>query len=119
MRLPRASSPGRTGNSEQVLEGRHDFACILCSPWGKHLLNYGHRDYGHREMAPAYRPIRTATDLKQSRMKKAKNKTSQAATMRLNIERAIRSIPRGKVCTYGGIAKLAGYAGAARLVARV
>src|SRR5262249_26472085 len=39
--------------------------------------------------------------------------------MRLNIERAIRSIPRGKVSTYGGIAKLAGYAGAARLVARV
>jgi len=70
-------------------------------------------------MAPAYRPIRTATDLKQSRMKNAKNKTSQAATMRLNIERAIRSIPRGKVSTYGGIAKLAGYAGAARLVARV
>ena len=39
--------------------------------------------------------------------------------MRLKIEHAIRSIPRGKVSTYGGIAKLAGYPGAARLVARV
>jgi methylated-DNA-protein-cysteine methyltransferase related protein len=39
--------------------------------------------------------------------------------MRLKIERAIRAIPRGKVSTYGGIAKAAGLAGAARLVARV
>ena len=39
--------------------------------------------------------------------------------MRLDIERAIRSIPHGKVSTYGGVAKLAGYPGAARLVARV
>jgi methylated-DNA-protein-cysteine methyltransferase related protein len=52
-------------------------------------------------------------------MKRPKNKTPQSATMRLKIEHAIRSIPRGKVSTYGGIAKLAGYPGAARLVARV
>jgi methylated-DNA-protein-cysteine methyltransferase related protein len=52
-------------------------------------------------------------------MKRAKKQTSQPATMRLKIERTIRSIPRGKVSTYGGIAKLAGYPGAARLVARV
>jgi len=39
--------------------------------------------------------------------------------MRLKIERAIRAIPRGKVSTYGGIAKAAGLPGAARLVARV
>jgi methylated-DNA-protein-cysteine methyltransferase-like protein len=52
-------------------------------------------------------------------MKRANKKTPQSATMRLKIERAIRSIPRGKVSTYGGIAKLAGYPGAARLVARV
>lgn len=39
--------------------------------------------------------------------------------MRLRIERAIRAIPRGKVSTYGGVAKMAGYPGAARLVARV
>jgi methylated-DNA-protein-cysteine methyltransferase-like protein len=52
-------------------------------------------------------------------MKKAKKKTPITATMRIDIERAIRSIPRGKVSTYGGIAKIAGYAGAARLVARI
>jgi methylated-DNA-protein-cysteine methyltransferase related protein len=39
--------------------------------------------------------------------------------MLLRIESAIRAIPRGKVSTYGGIAKIAGYPGAARLVARV
>ena len=50
---------------------------------------------------------------------KKKKQSPQLATMRLGIERAIRSIPRGKVSTYGGIAKLAGYPGAARLVARV
>src|ERR1700758_4247578 len=52
-------------------------------------------------------------------MKKTKKKSSQSATMRLKIEGAIRSIPRGKVSTYGGIAKIAGYPRAARLVARV
>lgn len=39
--------------------------------------------------------------------------------MILRIERAIRAIPRGKVSTYGGVAKAAGYPGAARMVARV
>lgn len=39
--------------------------------------------------------------------------------MLLAIEQAIRSIPRGKVLTYGGIARAAGYAGAARQVAKV
>lgn len=39
--------------------------------------------------------------------------------MRMRIERVIRSIPRGKVSTYGGIAKIAGYPRAARLVARI
>ena len=39
--------------------------------------------------------------------------------MRLRIERAIRAIPRGKVSTYGGIARAAGLPGGARLVARV
>jgi alkylated DNA nucleotide flippase Atl1 len=52
-------------------------------------------------------------------MKKAKKTPSQMATIRIRIERAIRSIPRGRVSTYGGIAKMAGYPGAARLVARV
>ncbi len=39
--------------------------------------------------------------------------------MLLRIENAIRAIPRGKVSTYGGIARAAGYPGAARMVARV
>ena len=52
-------------------------------------------------------------------MKKAKKKPSQTATMRIRIERAIRSIPRGKVSTYGGVAKIAGYPRAARMVARI
>ncbi|HTS35164.1 MAG TPA: MGMT family protein [Candidatus Solibacter sp.] len=39
--------------------------------------------------------------------------------MILRIERAIRSIPRGKVATYGGVARVAGFPGAARMVARV
>lgn len=55
--------------------------------------------------------------LQRSEMKK--RKTPQTATMRLKIERAIRLIPPGKVSTYGGIARLAGFPGAARLVARV
>ncbi len=38
---------------------------------------------------------------------------------RIRIERAIRSIPRGKVSTYGAIAKAAGLPWGARLVARV
>jgi methylated-DNA-protein-cysteine methyltransferase-like protein len=39
--------------------------------------------------------------------------------MRLRIEAAIRSIPKGKVSTYGGVARAAGFPGAARFVARV
>jgi methylated-DNA-protein-cysteine methyltransferase related protein len=49
-------------------------------------------------------------------MKKSK-KTGGA--MLLRIERTIRAIPRGKVSTYGGVARAAGFPGAARLVARV
>jgi len=39
--------------------------------------------------------------------------------MRLRIEQTIRAIPRGKVSTYGGVARAAGFPGAARLVARI
>jgi len=39
--------------------------------------------------------------------------------MLLRIEQTIRAIPRGKVSTYGGVAKAAGFPGAARMVARV
>ena len=39
--------------------------------------------------------------------------------MLLRVERVIRAIPRGKVSTYGGVARAAGFPGAARMVARV
>lgn len=39
--------------------------------------------------------------------------------MLLRVEQTIRAIPRGKVSTYGGVARLAGFPGAARMVARV
>ncbi len=53
------------------------------------------------------------------RMKKKKKIPSDFGKVRLRIERAIRAIPRGKVSTYGGVARAAGFPGAARLVARV
>jgi methylated-DNA-protein-cysteine methyltransferase related protein len=46
-----------------------------------------------------------------------KKKTSIAAQMRLRIEQTVRAIPRGKVSTYGGVARAAGFPGAARQVA--
>jgi len=46
------------------------------------------------------------------------NRNDTGAT-RLRIEQAIRAIPRGRVSTYGGIARAAGFPGAARQVAAV
>jgi methylated-DNA-protein-cysteine methyltransferase-like protein len=43
----------------------------------------------------------------------------QLSKMRLRLEAAIRRIPKGKVSTYGAVARAAGFPGAARLVARV
>jgi methylated-DNA-protein-cysteine methyltransferase related protein len=43
----------------------------------------------------------------------------QSSKLRLRIEAAIRSIPRGKVSTYGAVARAAGLPRGARLVARV
>jgi methylated-DNA-protein-cysteine methyltransferase related protein len=51
--------------------------------------------------------------------KKAKKNTDTTGSVRLRVEQTIRAIPRGKVSTYGGVAKAAGFPGAARLVARV
>jgi len=51
--------------------------------------------------------------------KKSKKKADTTGSVRLRIEQTIRAIPRGKVLTYGGVAKAAGFPGAARLVARV
>jgi methylated-DNA-protein-cysteine methyltransferase related protein len=50
---------------------------------------------------------------------RGKNREDQSGKIRMRIERAIRSIPHGKVSTYGAIARAAGFPGAARLVARV
>ena len=47
------------------------------------------------------------------------SRESHAAGVRLRIEKTIRTIPRGKVSTYGAIARAAGYPGAARRVAAV
>jgi methylated-DNA-protein-cysteine methyltransferase-like protein len=43
----------------------------------------------------------------------------QSGLTRVRIERTIRLIPRGKVSTYGAIARIAGFPGGARMVARV
>ncbi len=52
-------------------------------------------------------------------MKKPKTIADHIGAMRIDIERVIRAIPRGKVSTYGGVARMAGYPGAARMVARI
>jgi len=53
-----------------------------------------------------------------SASRKSKN-LSKTADVRLRIERAIRMIPRGKVSTYGAVARGAGVPGAARQVAAI
>jgi methylated-DNA-protein-cysteine methyltransferase related protein len=55
--------------------------------------------------------------VKRKRQKKATKDAS--AKMRLRIERAIRAIPHGKVSTYGGVARGAGFPGTARQVAAI
>jgi methylated-DNA-protein-cysteine methyltransferase-like protein len=52
-------------------------------------------------------------------MKRSKKKADPIGAMRIDIESVIRKIPRGKVSTYGGVARMAGYGGAARMVARI
>jgi methylated-DNA-protein-cysteine methyltransferase related protein len=52
-------------------------------------------------------------------LRMTKKKNDAAGAMRLRIERAIRAIPRGKVSTYGGVARAAGFPGAARQVASI
>src|SRR5580765_2173911 len=52
-------------------------------------------------------------------MTKLKANSGVAGGMRVRIEQAIRAIPRGKVSTYGAIARVAGFPGAARQVAAI
>lgn len=47
------------------------------------------------------------------------DQSSAPSNMRMGIEAAIRRIPKGKVSTYGAVARAAGFPGAARQVARV
>ena len=54
-----------------------------------------------------------------SRKSSSKKPEDESGKRLLRIEAAIRAIPRGKVSTYGGVARAAGFPGAARLVARV
>ena len=53
------------------------------------------------------------------RKRTAKSPSDQSSKMRLRIEAAIRRIPKGKVSTYGAVARAAGLPGAARQVAKV
>lgn len=46
-------------------------------------------------------------------------KKTDPGELRLRIERVIRAIPRGKVLTYGGVAKAAGNPRLSRMVARI
>jgi methylated-DNA-protein-cysteine methyltransferase related protein len=50
---------------------------------------------------------------------KSSRKKTDPGEFRVRIEKVIRAIPRGKVLTYGGVAKVAGYPGLSRMVARV
>jgi methylated-DNA-protein-cysteine methyltransferase related protein len=50
---------------------------------------------------------------------KRSEKANDFGEFRLAVEKVIRSIPRGKVLTYGAVAKVAGYPGRSRMVARI
>jgi methylated-DNA-protein-cysteine methyltransferase-like protein len=52
-------------------------------------------------------------------VKKRKPSVDQSSKMRLRIAATIRRIPKGKVSTYGAIARSSGFPGAARQVAQV
>jgi methylated-DNA-protein-cysteine methyltransferase-like protein len=54
-----------------------------------------------------------------TRKSAGKRSPEQPSKMRMQIEAAIRRIPKGKVSTYGAVARAAGLPGAARLVAQV
>jgi methylated-DNA-protein-cysteine methyltransferase-like protein len=51
--------------------------------------------------------------------KEKDERPDRPSMMRMRIEAAIRKIPKGKVSTYGAIARAAGFPGAARFAARV
>ena len=57
--------------------------------------------------------------MKRTQQRARKTAPGKAGAMLLKIEQTIRAIPRSKVSTYGGVAKAAGFPGAARQVAKV
>jgi methylated-DNA-protein-cysteine methyltransferase related protein len=68
-------------------------------------------------VADSHRLDRVVT--KKPAKEKSKKAEAQPARIRRKIESAIRAIPRGKVSTYGAVARAAGIPRGARLVARV
>ena len=82
---------------------------------------------GHRTTVRKTRPSAPKNRLLKKRSKnKSKNKSkveakteSTIAAKRSSIVHCIQSLPKGRVSTYGAIARAAGWAGAARQVARV
>lgn len=69
-----------------------------------------------RRNARGQKPATPAASKSPSRQSKSPLPQSK---IRLRIEAAIRSIPKGKVSTYGAVARTAGFPGAARQVARI
>lgn len=69
----------------------------------------------------AMKPLRKPQSLHKprSRALPAHDSREQVGKRRRKIEAAIRAIPRGRVSTYGAIARAAGFPGAARQVAAV
>lgn len=61
----------------------------------------------------------TAKKTSKAPLKRGTKQIPEAGTRRLLIETAIRRIPKGKMSTYGAIARAAGFPGGARLVAQV
>ncbi len=65
-----------------------------------------------------FESLRDSTVKRKSRGSPAgKTEQNDSGARRLRIEQAVRAIPRGKVSTYGGVARAAGFPGAARQVA--
>jgi methylated-DNA-protein-cysteine methyltransferase related protein len=62
-------------------------------------------------------PVKRKSQSFRLRKSSWQKRNAKPGDMRLRIEQSIRSIPRGKVSTYGAVAKAAGFPGAARHVA--
>jgi methylated-DNA-protein-cysteine methyltransferase-like protein len=71
-------------------------------------------------MADCFTGVAVANSFRMDRaVTKRKSLPDKFSKMRMRIEAAIRRISKGKVSTYGAIARAAGFPGAARQVAQV